>query len=171
MEQFATERLLWIPLTIDILEAALYDKQKLGQLCNAHVPRDWPGNDFTRTLPFFIDSRAQNPDEPIWDGMIVHRVSNVLIGSMGFKERPNGQGYVEVRFSIIPAYCNAGYATEMLCALITRAFQISDVRAVTAECSTDNAPSIRVLEKAGLERLREENGMYYWELQQSACGA
>jgi RimJ/RimL family protein N-acetyltransferase len=119
-------------------------------------------------LPFFIESRAKHPSKPIWDGIIVHRADNVLIGSIGFTGGPDAQGRIVVGYGIIPAYRNSGYATELLRELVTRAFQIPEVLAVAAECLVDNAASIRVLEKAGLQCLREEVGLYQWELQRSS---
>ena len=167
MEQFETERLVWVPLTLEMLEAALHAREKLARLCNAHVPEDWPGNDFAEALPFFIDLRANNPDKPIWDGIIVHRADNVLIGSIGFTGGPDAQGRVVVGYSIIPAYRNSGYATEMLRGLIARALQSSEVLVIAAECLVDNAASIRVLEKAGLQCLRKKVEMYQWELRRN----
>ncbi len=168
MEQFETERLVWVPLTLEILEATMHDREKLARLCNAHVPEDWPDKDFAEALPFFIDLRAKNPGKPIWDGIIVHRADNVVIGSIGYTGGPDEQGRIVVGYGIIPAYRNSGYATEMLRGLIARAFQIPEVQVVVAECLVDNAASIRVLEKAGLQCLREEDGMYQWELQRSS---
>jgi [ribosomal protein S5]-alanine N-acetyltransferase len=167
MKQFETERLLWIPSTLEILEATLHDRAKLASICNASVPQDWPGSDYTDALPFFIGLHIKNPSKPIWDGIIVHRAENVLIGSIGFTGGPDAQGRIVAGYSIIPAYRNKGYATEMLCGLIVQAFQIPEILTITAECLMDNAASIRVLEKAGLQPLGERNGMYQWELRRS----
>lgn len=49
-------------------------------------------------------------------------------------------------------------------ALIEWAFHQPTVSRVTAECLPDNAPSIRVLEKIGMERVSESQTMIYWEI-------
>ena len=87
---------------------------------------------------------------------------------MGFKRPPDATGRVEIGYSIIPEYCNQGYATEMACHLITWALQQAGVTSVVAECLNNNLGSIKVLEKAGMNRLAPRGEMLHWELQKPA---
>ena len=62
---------------------------------------------------------------------------------------------VEVGWRLGSQYWDKGYATEGARGLIQRAFARPEVRRVVATALIDNRASIRVMEKAGLKRLRE----------------
>jgi [ribosomal protein S5]-alanine N-acetyltransferase len=77
-------------------------------------------------------------------------------------------GTVEIGYGINPAYQNRGYAAEMAVAFSTWVLAQPIVERVTAECRTDNAGSIRVLEKAGFVQVGqryddEEGSLLLWE--------
>ena len=108
----------------------------------------------------------QDPSGDVWDGLIIHKQDKIVIGDMGFKGGPDAAGAVEIGYSIIPAFRNQGYATEMARRLITWAFQQPAIRAVIAECLDDNAGSIQVLEKLGMRRLAPDGNMLKWEIRE-----
>lgn len=159
-----TRRLRLIPLTLDLKRIALRAKEELGVLLGVKVPASWPGQDYAEALPFFIAEMERNPSGSAWDGVIIHKADRAIIGEMGFKGGPDSAGRVEIGYSIVPEYRNQGYATEMAHHLIAWAFQQSDVAIVNAECFSDNAGSIRVLEKVGMHRLGCEENILHWEL-------
>lgn len=167
MKIIETERLKLIPFSLELKKIALQDPTKLAQKLGVGVPASWPGPDFAEALPFFIGIMEKDASGSIWDGIVVHKTDELAIGTMGFKGGPDESGAVEIGYSIIPEYHNQGYATEMARHLIAWAFAEPGIKAVMAECLSDNIGSIRVLEKVGMRRLALEDNMLKWELRKS----
>jgi ribosomal-protein-alanine N-acetyltransferase len=164
MPGLETQHLLLLPFSLELKQAALRNKSQLAALVEARVPGHWPGPDLAEALPALVEGMEQEPLEPVWDGIILHKADRLIIGDMGFKGAPNQEGAVELGYSIIPDYRRRGYATEMARCLITWAFQEQGVQAVTAECLDTNIGSIKVLEKLGLHRLEPEGPMLKWQI-------
>ncbi|MEO7021822.1 MAG: GNAT family N-acetyltransferase [Ktedonobacteraceae bacterium] len=163
-----TRRLKLIPFTLELKRAVLADKKQLSELLgNVRAPDTWPGPDIAEALPFFISQLEKQPSAPVWDGIIVHKEDQVIIGDMGFMGPPDATGRVEIGYSIIPEYRNQGYATEMACHLIAWGLNQSGVTSVVASCSDNNLSSIKVLEKAGMRRLSPDGNLLKWEIQSS----
>lgn len=145
MKILETTRLKLIPFSLELKKIALYEPTKLAEKLGVKVPASWPGADFAEALPFFIKIMENDATGSIWNGIIVHKTDELVIGDMGFKGGPDGSGAVEIGYSIIPEYRGQGYATEMAHRLIAWAFEKPGIKAVTAECLSDNIGSIRVL--------------------------
>jgi len=97
--------------------------------------------------------------------LVVHAADRVVIGDVGFKGRSDGADTVDIGYSILPGYRNQGYAYEAAQALIDWAFAQPGIARVIATCLPDNAPSIRVLEKLGMQRTgATASGMLGWTL-------
>jgi [ribosomal protein S5]-alanine N-acetyltransferase len=158
MPTIETKRLKMVPFSLEVMKAALYARDRLPALTGAQVPTDWPGNDLAEVLPLFIADMEDDPLRVAWDGVIIHKDSMTIIGDMGLKNGPDERGIADVGYSIVLAYRNQGYATEMLRGVIAWAFERQGLVAITAECIYDNIGSIRVLEKAGLCRLKSTSG-------------
>ena len=167
MPHLKTSRLRMIPLTSDLIRAAVSDRATLAAMVKAHVPAEWPNPDFAEMLQGEAKRLAQNPERGQWDGVIIHVADQMLIGAMGFKSGPDERGTVEIGYDIIPAYRGQGFAPEMARALIEWAFTQPGVERVTAECEANNAASITVLEKLGMRRLAPKDNMLWWELSKS----
>ncbi len=86
---------------------------------------------------------------------VVHRESQSVIGTIGFKGPPNEEGMVEVAYGIVPIYQGQGYTTEAAAAAVSFAFSHRQVRLVCAHTLPSNAPSIGVLLKCGFTRIGE----------------
>jgi len=150
-----TNRLKLIPFALDLKKATIDDKAKLAEMIGMRVPENWPGRDLAEALPLFVADMEQDPFGSVWDGIIIHKADEVIIGDMGFKGGPNEEGVVEIGYSIIPEYRTRGYATEMALRLISWAFQEQGIKVIAAECLKDNVSSIKVLEKVGMCRLEQ----------------
>lgn len=165
MADLETKRLRMVSWNHELVLAAIEDTSRLSQLLGLEIPNDFPSEpvrDFV--LPFTLKELDRDPSIGQWSGMIVHVSDAILIGSMGFKSPPDELGNVEIGYDIIPKYQGHGYATEMAQALIEWAFHQPNVCRVTAECLISNTPSVRVLEKIGMERLSQTEDMIYWEI-------
>ena len=87
-----------------------------------------------------------------------------IIGDIGFKGRPDEERIAEIGYGFLEKYHNQGYATESVRALIDWAFETDEADILVAETANDNIASIKVLEKLGMQRIHEANGMIYWQL-------
>jgi [ribosomal protein S5]-alanine N-acetyltransferase len=151
--------------TLELVQAAMYDKQELGQIIGVDVPHGFPNEPVRKyVLPAKLKHLEQDSTYGQWSGMIVHVSDSVVIGSMGFKSAPDEYGHVEIGYDIISSYQGHGYATEMATAFIRWAFDETNVTRITAECLASNTASIRVLEKVGMRQLTHSDEMLNWEL-------
>ena len=164
MPKLETQHLLFLPFSLELKKMTLHDKSQLARYIGAHVPDDWPGPDLAEALPLFMKQMEQDASGNVWDGIIVSKVDRTVIGDMGFMGGPDETGAVEIGYSIVPAYRNRGYATEMAQALITWAFQQPDILIVVAECLQNNIGSIKVLEKLGMRRVGLHDDLLMWEV-------
>lgn len=64
-------------------------------------------------------------------------------------------GEFDVGYRLVRSAWNKGFATEVTRALVDRGFTLPQVEGVVACVLASNTPSIRVLEKSGLRRVRE----------------
>jgi [ribosomal protein S5]-alanine N-acetyltransferase len=112
----------------------------------------------------YLEKLTVNPDLLGWGvWLVISKDSNVTIGDIGFKGMPDEET-VEVGYGFIPEARNKGYATESVEALIQWAFATTKVNQVIAECLKENHPSIKVLEKIGMQRIDIKDEMIYWKL-------
>jgi len=99
--------------------------------------------------------------------LIVQNAESVLIGSVGFKGKPNRDGIVEIGYGVVPAYRGQGYGFEAVEALVNWAFS-AGVRSIIAECQPHNVASVRILERLGMRRVGKQEGLLKWELKATA---
>lgn len=74
-----------------------------------------------------------------------------VVGGCGLHTRA-GQYSLEIGYWVSTKFQNHGYATEVTRSLIKAAFELSDIDNVQIKCSTDNKPSLRVIEKVGFQK-------------------
>ena len=99
---------------------------------------------------------------------VVHRESNSVIGTEGFKGPPDAEGVVEIGYGIVPAFQGRGFATEATAALVRFACEGDQVRLIRAHTLPVANASTRVLAKCGFTRIGEvvdpEDGLVWrWD--------
>lgn len=149
-----------IAATAEHLRTELDSYTQLGEMLGAAVPSTWPPGLYDRdAMQFFLDKAYQGGAEAIgWYGWYAIRQplennSVLLVGSVGYFGPPNSDGVVEIGYSVIPEECGKGYATEMVRAIMDRAWQDKRVRLVVAEAHETNFASLKVLEHCGFVAL------------------
>lgn len=80
----------------------------------------------------------------------------VVVGHGGFHGPPDGDGVVEVAYSVDPAYRRRGYAKAILRALLARADADPVVTAVRASIRPDNAGSRATIAGFGFRKIGEQ---------------
>ena len=101
-------------------------------------------------------------EHPAWLGvygqrLIMERATGLVIGGIGLFWPPE-DGQVEIGYGVVASRRGRGYAAEATRALTEFALAAPEVRAVLANVELANTASVRVLEKAGFDKAREERG-------------
>jgi ribosomal-protein-alanine N-acetyltransferase len=160
-----TRRLDLFPCSVEVARAVVSDKADLEALLGVRVPGDWPARDLREVLPCYAQQLETDPSLHGWGiWLMAHRAGRVLIGDLGFKGKPDREGTVEIGYSVLPVYRRQGYAFEAVQALVGWAFAQQSVKRITAACSPDNAPSVRILERLGMQCLEADGNLLRWEL-------
>ncbi|HET6478550.1 MAG TPA: GNAT family N-acetyltransferase [Actinoplanes sp.] len=87
---------------------------------------------------------------------VVAEPEGVVVGHAGFHGPPDGDGVVEVAYSVDPAFRRRGYAKAMLRALLERADAHPEVTAVRASIRPDNAGSRATIAGFGFRKVGEQ---------------
>ena len=155
MMPIRTERLELVPASLAHVEADMESPESLGQLLGAAVPASWPPGEYDRSAMEFFRARLRESDAAVgWYGWYaIHRPAeghgSVVIGAGGYLGPPSSDGVVEVGYSIAPEFQARAFATELVQALVLRAFSVPGVVRVIAHTNAANAGSIKVLERCG----------------------
>ncbi len=159
MQPITTSRLTLVPATLALLDADLDSPQALARLLGAEVPADWPPGEYDRpAMQFFREQLAARPDAVGWYGWYaLYRAPEstrpVLVGCGGYMGPPDAAGVAEIGYSLVTAFRGLGFATELVNALVSRAFSVPGLRQVIAHTTTANIGSVGVLERCGFSRV------------------
>ena len=95
---------------------------------------------------------ASQRDDPrlIWELGVVVTAANRLVGACDLT--CNGRGEGDLGFIFSRDVWGTGYATEAARTMVRVGFEQLGLSRIVATCDVANAPSARVLEKAGLRR-------------------
>jgi ribosomal-protein-alanine N-acetyltransferase len=160
-----TRRLDLLPCSFQVAQVVVQGRDGVKSLLGVRVPDDWPAQDLQEFMPTYAQQLQADPALLGWGiWLMIHREERTVIGDLGFKGRPDDEGTVEIGYSVVPAYRRQGFASEAVRALVDWALAQQGVRGIVAECSRDNAPSIRVLEKVGMQRLGTGGILLRWEI-------
>ncbi|MCK4355731.1 GNAT family N-acetyltransferase [Candidatus Bipolaricaulota bacterium] len=151
-----TPRLTLIPATAALVQAEVGPQDLLSQALGVKVPENWPPELLVDVLPFFLEQLKRDTALVGWLSWycVLRREATeeaLLIGSGGFKGKPQPDGTIEIGYSILPQYQGRSYATEAVAGLLAWAFSYSEVTRAIAETSSGNRASIRVLAKLGFD--------------------
>lgn len=162
MPKITTDRLQVITFEVAMIKAMLEGANGLEQLIGFAVPSDYPMDVYKQFFPYKIDRFSKQPEENKWEGLIINSENKTVIGDIGFKSGPNEKGEINIGYSILPNYQGKGFATEAAIGMVAWGLKQPGVEKIIATCSPDNNASIRVLKKAGLKQVREDNDSIYW---------
>ena len=149
-----SDRLRLINADASVLQKILEGDLALGHYLKAKVLSGW--SEFgDRVFSYALDQLEDQPQHARWWTYLpIHKSSNELIGSCGFKGPPDESGRVELGYEIRANYRNQGLATELAGALLDFAFEQSEVQYVQAHTQGDSNASCRVLLKNGFVKDR-----------------
>lgn len=153
-----TKRLILKACTIDILESLIKNNGDI--ICS----ENWPEDDVKEALPFFLDLLKSEKTSLGWGmWLIVLKEKNIVIGGVGFVANPDNNGFVELGYGIDSYYRRKGYTFEACTVIKEWAFSFSCVNTIIAKCEKENVPSIKLLEKLGMESCVKDD-LIEWRL-------
>lgn len=154
MFELETTHLRLIPLPLEYLRLLVKDRRELERRLGLQISADRPNILVQAMLENeILPAVLADPGAYEWhtEWQIALKSENRIIGGFCFKGQPDEQGEIEIGYGMHPDYRNRGFMTEAVGAAIDWALTQEGVKAVRAETELTNIPSIRVLEKAGLE--------------------
>jgi ribosomal-protein-alanine N-acetyltransferase len=132
-----------VPASATDLIVLYQDRAAFARRMGSPVPGGWP--EFPEAVPFTIDRLQAHPEEADW-WMHFFLVNGLLVGSGGFVGRPRG-GQGEIGYEIAPGFRRKHYGTGAAAALVAKAWESREVRAVIAHTLPADSPSTKVLER------------------------
>jgi RimJ/RimL family protein N-acetyltransferase len=133
-----TPRLRLEPMTTELARSIL-----AGDLSGLTVAEGWPHEDTADGLAMAV--KSGHP--PGW----LITVGGMVIGDCGTHGPVDQEGRVEIGYGLAVAYRGQGYGSEAVAAITEWLSSLPEVGEVRARTLIDNAPSRRVLEKAGFQ--------------------
>jgi ribosomal-protein-alanine N-acetyltransferase len=149
-----TERLVLVPVTLEVVEAVMAgDRDGAEAAAGARLPGAWPNEELIARAfhPSLADIRA-DPERRLWGDTLLLSPDEPrrVIGSVIFHGRPDADGVAEVGYGVEDASQGRGYATEGTRACVAWALEQPGVRSVTATTFPWHRASLRVMEKLGM---------------------
>jgi len=77
---------------------------------------------------------------------------NTFIGELGKRVSTPKFNKGEIHYSLIPEFCNKGYATDAVQAILKHGFETLNLHRIEAGVTSQNLKSIKLLEKVGMTR-------------------
>ncbi|WP_409304447.1 GNAT family N-acetyltransferase [Peribacillus sp. SCS-155] len=161
-----TERLLFIPFTLQYATAAAQGREVLQRVFPYAVSEQWPNEDYAQIIPQIVQLLKMDPTREKWGWLLVDKQDKTLMGEIGCKGGPNERGIVEIGYGIVPAYQSKGYAAEAASGLVEWLKTLPQVKKIIADCLIENLASARVLQKAGFTKIKEKDGFFLWEIKE-----
>jgi [ribosomal protein S5]-alanine N-acetyltransferase len=152
--QLQTARLTLIAATLESVSIELEAPDRLDSWLNAQIPSTWPPGEYDRDALMFFRDRLETGGVEVagwygWYAVLKTDAPLILVGVGGYLGLPDGDGVVEIGYSILPEWQQRGYASELVQALVERAFGFDSVKKVIANTIASNLASIGVLLRCG----------------------
>jgi ribosomal-protein-alanine N-acetyltransferase len=151
-----TARLELVPMTLAMVEAVMHgSKEDAERLVHARMPSRWPNPELVeRAFTASLEDIRAEPESRLWgDRVLVACPTEAearVVGSVVFHGRPDASGVAEIAYGVEEASQGQGYATEAVQACVAWALEHAGANAVQAATFAWHAPSLRVIQKAGM---------------------
>jgi [ribosomal protein S5]-alanine N-acetyltransferase len=168
MKEAEKSQVKLIPLTREQLEAFNLEPEKIiaelgvknKTLFNPEVLRKL--NDRV-ILPRL---KAAAPDDAVFNTrwLAVDTNTRFVVAELMVKQGPDEAGAIEIGYGVYPEFERRGWMTKVVSSFLQWAKEQERVKMVWAETAKGNVSSIRVLEKNGFTKFRENSTFYYWRI-------
>jgi RimJ/RimL family protein N-acetyltransferase len=125
-----------------------------------HSMQGWDRTDVEGVRAEIQEMAPRSPGEPGgWVQFTVEdRHDGQIVGDVGLSPADGEPGVIKVGYTIDPRSQGRGYATEAVAALVGYAFETLGADVVRAYAGAENTPSIRVMEKVGMQLIERFKG-------------
>ncbi|UCD06665.1 MAG: GNAT family N-acetyltransferase [candidate division WOR-3 bacterium] len=150
------EELVISELTLDDLDY-LYGFSNLKEIKEFLPDRYETKEELKRTLEWLIGNYSKSSNEIIRISLGIRlKAGNIMIGWITYGPLPYDEKLNEIAYAIHPAYWNKGYATMAGKAFLKWLSENTTNDEIFAEVNPQNHSSIRVLEKLGMVKIKED---------------
>lgn len=158
-----TERLALEVFTLELIDAAATkDCARIAGL-GYQASDEWPEENLADALPVFRELINVNGIDGFNSWLILLGSDRRIIGSVGFLDRPDVDGVVELGFGLVPSMRGHGFCTEAVKALSFWGIRQNGVSLISAHCDYNNDLSANVLRRAGFRETGRDDGLIDWE--------
>jgi RimJ/RimL family protein N-acetyltransferase len=169
-----TSSLKLVPATLEMLDFVLAENDSgLASVLNVEIEPGWSTFGL-EPFKWTREAQAVDPEHIGWlTYLAIHLADKKLIGTCGFKGKPDSKGNVEIGYEIAASYQLRGLASEAAIALIKHAFSFPQVNSVLAHTLAQVNESGAVLKKAGLQKVGlvedpDEGTVWQWCIERKA---
>ena len=125
-----------------------------------HSMQGWDRTDVEGVRAEIQEMAPRSPGES--DGWVQFTVEDRhdggIVGDVGLSPADGEHAVIKVGYTIDPRFQGRGYATEAIEALVGYAFETLGADVVRAYAGAENTPSIRVMEKVGMQLIERFKG-------------
>lgn len=159
------------PCDQETLKAVMEGNESLSQQLGIPVAEDWLYAD-NHSLEQASQCLEEVAEKGWWLYLVIDKEENVVVGSGGFKGKPDEKGMVEVGYEISPAHRGNDFATEVMEALIDHAFGNFRVKMITSYTLGELNRYAKVLLNCGFKRVERikdtgEGIQWKWQLKRN----
>lgn len=123
------------------------DTAQLGHLLQCAMPENLSEYETAKAIGTSYEVFKTFNSDPPWTGyFIILKSENKLIGTCGYKGKPDVDHHVEIGYEIDKSYRNRGLATQAAKGLIDFAFN-QNVKGIKAHTLADENASVKILRK------------------------
>lgn len=162
-----TKRLTLLPLEMAEFLLLLQSVEKLEAYLKLTPSGEVLDESTQKAFQWLYDKALEDEENHLWytNWQMILTSTNQSVGSIGFIGPPDEDLEVEVGYGTYEKHQNKGYMSEALKALLKWAFEQPKVKRVVAETTSKNKASQKVLEKSGMNKIKETRKSTFWEVE------
>lgn len=122
----------------------------------------WPTPTIDAIIRKDIAVYKKYPELLKWSVWLIVNQDGKIVGDIGFKGPPDGRGWVEIGYQVLPECQSQGYGNEAI-GLICGYAADAGVICIEAEIHTDNRISRHLIEKNGFSFVSQSGSYNYFE--------
>lgn len=166
-----TARLKLVSCDSKMLSMLIEDSTRFESYYNLCLELNWTSFGMD-PLNYSLTQLADPAQANWWTYLPVIKNGNSVIGTCGFKGKPNESNIVEIGYEVAPAFRRNAYGLEIAQALIREAFHKHHVSAVIAHTLAEENASTAILKNCGMKFIAamedpEDGLIWKWQLDRS----
>ena len=163
--KITTGRLILYLLNPEQLKLLIGDLSSLEKEINIKYRGEPVEGVFKEIMIKQLEACKKDRENYLWNSfwLLIRKEDRLVIGSIGFKGKPNTKGEVEIGYGLGKEFEHNGYMTEGVKSICNWVLDQNNVLNITAETDADNIPSQRILKRCGFKKIIEKNTIW-WSL-------